>query len=204
MKAPAASKKRAYDPKRTRGRILEVAAKQFQSRGYHATSMHDIMDLAGVPGGSVYHYFPTKKSLGLAVITEDVAACVRETWMRPVRDARTAREGIAQVFQSVADQIERDGRGITGCPVNNLTVELALSDPDFQSALGRIFEDWTAVIAQRIRSDLQGGMLSGVDPDETAVAIVANFSGAMAIAKARQSAEPIRSCARQTLRLLSS
>lgn len=193
--------KRAYDPQRTRRRILDVAARQFQVRGYHATSMHEIMEFAGVPGGSVYHYFPTKKSLGLAVIGEDVSVSVEETWMRPVRDARTAREGIAEVFESVADQIERDGGGVTGCPVNNLTLELALADPDFQSALRRIFDAWTAVIADRIRKDLTAGILHDVDPDEAATAVVANFSGSMAIAKALQSAAPIRACARQTLRL---
>lgn len=196
------SMKRTYDPQRTRRRILDVAAERFQSRGYHATSMHEIMQLAGVPGGSVYHYFPTKKSLGLAVIDEDVAASVEQTWMQPVREAPSAREGIARVFQGVADQIERDGRGVTGCPVNNLTLELALTDPDFQSSLRGIFEAWTAVIADRIRADLKSGILSGVDPDETAVAIVANFSGAMALAKASQSAGAIRACAKQTLRLL--
>lgn len=202
MKPARSRKKRAYDPQRTRGRIIAAAARQFQSRGYHATSMHEIMELAGVPGGSVYHYFPTKKSLGLAVIGEDVAASIEETWMRPVRNAPTAREGIAHVFQSVADQIERDGRGVTGCPVNNLTLELALTDADFQAVLRRIFDEWTEVIAERIRADLQEGKLRGIDPDETAIATVANFSGAMAMAKARQSAEPIRACAKQTLRLL--
>lgn len=189
---------------RTRRRILDAAATQFQSRGYHATSMHEIMELAGVPGGSVYHYFPTKKSLGLAVIGEDVADSVRETWIQPVRSAPTARQGIAEVFQSVADQIEREGRGVTGCPVNNLTIELALTDADFQSSLRRIFDEWTAAIAERIREDLKAGILHAIDPDETALAIIANFSGAMALAKARQSTDPIRACAKQTLRLLDS
>ena len=202
MKPAAPAKKRAYDPQRTRRRILDVAAQQFQSRGYHATSMHEIMDRADVPGGSLYHYFPTKKSLGLAVIGEDVAASVRATWIEPVRAARTAREGIAGVFEAVAQQIERDGRGVTGCTVNNLTLELALTDSDFQTALGGIFAEWTQAIAGRIRDDVQGGALPPLDPDETATAIVANFSGAMALAKARQSVEPIRACARQSIRLL--
>ena len=57
--------KRAYDPEGTRGRILDAAANEFQHRGYHATSMHDIMRIAQVPGGSIYHHFPTKKSLPL-------------------------------------------------------------------------------------------------------------------------------------------
>lgn len=194
--------KRTYDPQRTRRRILDVASKQFQTRGYHATSMHDIMHAAGVPGGSVYHYFPTKKSLGLAVIGEDVAASVEQTWMQPVREAASAREGVARAFESVADQIERDGNGVSGCPLNNLTLELSLADRDFQAGLRSIFDAWTAVIAERIRHDVENGKLHNIDPEETATAIVAGFSGAMAIAKAHQSAGPIRTCARQIDRLL--
>ena len=194
--------KRAYDPKATRQRILNVAAEQFQKRGYHATSMHDIMQMANVPGGSVYYHFPTKKSLGLAVIREAVAESIQETWIEPMRAASSARTGVLKVFAAVADQIERDGRGVTGCPLNNLTIELSLADDEFQTALREVFDSWTSAVAARIREDIRERKLQGIDPNETALAIVASFSGAMALAKASQSAAPIQACARKVAPLL--
>lgn len=194
--------KRAYDPVQTRGRIVSAAARQFTTRGYHATSMHDVMESAGVPAGSLYHYFPTKKSLGLAVIDEGVSAEVAQTWLEPLRTASCARAGVLRVFEAVADQIERDRRTVTGCPLNNLTLELSLADPDFQNSLKRIFETWTQTIAARILSDVAARTLRNRDPEGTAAAIVAAFSGAMSLAKAQQSAEPIRTCARHIRRLL--
>lgn len=180
---------------------MSVAAEAFQARGYHATSMHDIMELANAPGGSMYYHFPTKKSLGLAVIREAVAHAIAETWIAPIRAAKSSKQGVLKVFASVADQIERDGRGVSGCPLNNLTLELSLADKDFQSALRDVFDSWTSAIAARIRQDIREKKLHGIDPSQTSVAIVASFSGAMALAKAAQDPGPIRTCAK-TIALL--
>lgn len=195
------SARRSYDPQATRQRILSVAADEFQKRGYHATSMHEIMQRAGVPGGSMYYHFPTKKSLGLAVIREAVNESIEETWIAPVRSARSTKAGVLNVFETVADQIERDGRGVTGCPLNNLTIELSLADRDFQAALRDVFDSWTGAIAERLRRDIREQKLRGIDPKETSLAIVASFSGAMALAKAAQDAAPIRACARKIVDL---
>lgn len=145
----------------------------------------------------MYYHFPTKKSLGLAVIREAVAQSIEETWIIPVRTARSAKAGILKVFATVADQIERDGRGVSGCPLNNLTIELSLADREFQSALREVFDSWTSAIAKRIDQDIHAGRVRRIDPNETAVAIVASFSGAMALAKAAQRADPIKTCARK-------
>ena len=181
--------KRSYDAEGTRGRILDVAARAFQTTGYHATSMHDVMRLADVPGGSLYYYFPTKKSLGLAVISERVGLEVEQTWLHPIRTASSAAAGIAAVFDAVADGAER-GRRVSGCPVNNLTLELASGDRDFQRALGAVFDTW------------KNGIAACLGDDALAAFIVAAFSGAMSLAKASQSAEPIRACKRHIERLL--
>jgi AcrR family transcriptional regulator len=175
---------------------VSVASEQFQTRGYNATSMHDIMQQANVPGGSMYYHFPTKKSLGLAVIREAVAQSIEETWIIPLRTAKSAKDGVIKVFAAVADQIERDRRGVSGCPLNNLTIELSLADVEFQSALREVFDSWTSAIAKRIRQDIHDRKLRGIDPNETAVWIVASFSGAMALAKAAQRAGPIQTCAK--------
>lgn len=201
MKKKEKSTKRAYDPLATRGRILDAASDEFQKRGYHATSMHDVMRLAGVPGGSVYHYFPTKKSLALAVIEERVADSVTKTWIEPVRNASSAFRGIIAVFDSVAESVGGN-RAISGCPLNNLVLELSLADRDFQQALLKVFSGWEQAIAQRLRDDLKAGTVRNIDPKRLATFVVASFSGAMSLAKAAQDAAPIRECRKELTRYL--
>jgi AcrR family transcriptional regulator len=190
--------KRSYDPVAMRARILDVASAAFQARGYHSTSTHDIMREAGVTGGALHHHFPTKKSLGLAVIKERVAPVVAETWINPVQQARTAADGILRVFENVAASVDERGK-VLGCPLNNLAIELSLADPEFQTAVGQVFLAWTDAIADKLKADKPAVKIS---PDELATFVVAAYSGAIAIAKAQQSSEPLRACARQLAFLL--
>jgi AcrR family transcriptional regulator len=177
-----------------RQRILDVAEVAFQERGYHATSLGDLMHAAGVTGGALHHHFATKKALGMAVIAERVAAAVEETWLRPVEEAKSAREGVAQVFAAVAGELERQGF-VRGCPLNNLAHELSLADDDFRAALAGIFEAWRAAIADRVRLDQEAGAEAGTDPERFAALTVASYSGAMSMAKAAQDAAMLRLCA---------
>lgn len=189
--------KRTNDPEGLRRRVLDVAAEAFQARGYHATSMHDIMAAAGVTGGALHHHFPSKKALGLAVIAERVAKQVEETWIAPVQAARTAADGIRAVFKGTIAELDTRGR-VLGCPVNNLAIELSLADPDFRRALHGIFEAWRIAIAQKLRGERN----KDVDPEALSTFVVAAFSGAMALAKTEQSTVPIKACAKQLAQAL--
>jgi AcrR family transcriptional regulator len=183
--------RRKNDPAGMRARILAAAFGLFQSQGYSATSVHEIAAAAGVTGGALHHHFPTKKALGLAVIAEPVSAALEETWLEPMRSAATAREGILHVLESLARDLDAQG-SVRGCPVNNLTLELAFADPDFRSKLNELFDRWRAVIADRLGGNAQS----------RATLVVAAYSGAMAIAKVEQRGEPLRLCAKEIERLL--
>ena len=187
---------RSNDPEAMRRRVLDAAAAAFQARGYHSTSTHDIMREAGVTGGALHHHFSTKKALGLAVIRDRVGQAVEETWIKPIRTAPTAAAGIRRVFEQIAATIDARGT-VLGCPLNNLALELSLADPEFQHVVENVFERWQTAIAEKLRADHAAGALKNVDPDDLATFIVAAYSGAMAMAKAKQSSEPLGTCAQQ-------
>jgi TetR/AcrR family transcriptional regulator, lmrAB and yxaGH operons repressor len=53
----------------TRSRILQAAYRLLRKRGYHASGLTDILELANAPKGSMYHHFPGgKEELGVAVV----------------------------------------------------------------------------------------------------------------------------------------
>src|SRR5690242_6322598 len=123
--------RRKNDPAGVRARILDAAFQLFQGQGFNATSVHEITAAARVTGGALHHHFPTKQALGEAVIDESVAAAVEEAWLEPVRTAASAREGVLTVFRRLADELDAQG-SVRGCPVNNLTLELAHANPAFR------------------------------------------------------------------------
>jgi TetR/AcrR family transcriptional repressor of nem operon len=185
--------KRTNDPEGMRKKLLDVAEVAFQARGYHASSLGDLMAAAGVTGGALHHHFPTKKALALAVIEERVAAAVEAAWIAPVLAANSARQGVRAVFSAVAAELEQQGF-VRGCPLNNLAHELSLADPDFRIALAAIFAAWREAIAAKIRTDQQAGSEQGTDPQRFAALAVATYSGAMSMAKTTQDASVLRDC----------
>src|SRR5262245_43374599 len=54
----------------TRRRVLQAAESLFSRRGYEATSMADVAERAGVGVGTLYHHFPDKRALLLALIDD--------------------------------------------------------------------------------------------------------------------------------------
>jgi len=195
-------KSRTNDPEALRGRILDAAADAFQSQGFNATSMHDIVRAAGATGGATYHHFPSKKALALAVIRERVALAIEETWILPMRSARSTLDGVLTVFAEVIASLERR-RVVSGCEISNLALELGLADPDFRVALNEVFDRWRKAIADRVRAEQTTGALDDTDADELATLVVASYSGAMAIAKTSQDSAPLKACALQLARLMS-
>ncbi len=185
--------RRKNDPAAMRARVLDAAFSLFQSQGYSATSVHEIAAAAGVTGGALHHHFPTKKALGLAVIREPVDRALEETWLKPVRSAQSARDGILQVLENLARDLDAQG-SVRGCPVNNLTLELAFADPDFRDELRRLFDRWRSTLFARLASHTDGEALAAL--------VVAAYSGAMAMAKVEQRGEPLRLCAGQLATLL--
>lgn len=192
--------RRTNNPQAMRARILDVAADLFQRQGYNATSIQDVVREAATTGGALHHHFATKKTLGLAVIAERVAPEVDETAVQPVATASSAAVGIRKVFNGVADTLERK-RAVSGCPLNNLALELSLADPDFREAVNGVFDRWRSALSLRLHADRPEMDLSRAH--DLATLIVASYSGAMAMAKASQSAEPLRACAVQLEQVLS-
>jgi AcrR family transcriptional regulator len=195
-KKPAPGRTRLNDPEAMRRRVLDAAAEAFQSRGYHSTSTHDIMRSAGVTGGALHHHFPSKKALGVAVIRECVAKAVEQAWIEPVLSARTATDGILQAFSQISKGLDQRNV-VLGCPLGNLAIELSLADADFREAIQDVFERWRKALAQKLRADRAAGILPAFDPDGFATFVVASYSGAVALAKAEQAADPLKTCARQ-------
>ena len=189
---------RSNDPVGMRNRVLDAAAAAFQSNGYGATSIHDLIRETGVTGGALHHHFPTKKSLALAVIDERVAADVASTWIDRVAEAPTAASGIIAVFERVADALDDQG-SVGGCPLGNMASELALGDQDFRGAMAGHYAAWRAAIAGKIETDIAAGAAAyaGDDASGFADVVIALFTGALTVGKAEQSTGALRAAARQ-------
>jgi AcrR family transcriptional regulator len=89
---------------RTRAALIEAAYQLFNSKGYHATSMRNIADAAGLALGGIYNHFQSKEDIFVAMLLErhpfleilpELQAAQGDTVEELVRDA--ARRMIAKL-----------------------------------------------------------------------------------------------------------
>ena len=190
-----ATRTRHNDPEGLRNRVLDAAAALFQARGYHATGTREILKATGLSSGAFHHHFPTKESLALAVISDRIAPTVRETWIDPIREACSVKTAVLEVFAGIIRGIDRRG-AVCGCPLNNLVMELSFSNPEFRDALRTIFIEWQEALAARLAMTPGGARLDKKGNASAAAFVVSTYSGAMNLAKATQSAAPLRVAAK--------
>ncbi|MBI2841328.1 MAG: TetR/AcrR family transcriptional regulator [Acidobacteria bacterium] len=114
--------------KRSREQILHAALDLFSRCGYRATSVRDIAQAARLSTGNVYHHFPDKESIFLALLDEywqaiddpDLPfnrALATDTFPENLEDiARAARETIKRHRKHITliyvDVVEFEGRHI--------------------------------------------------------------------------------------------
>src|SRR6478672_2563266 len=129
----------------TRTRLLDAAQRLFHDKGYASTSVADVLKEAGANSGSLYHFFPGKQDLLLAVLERyrrDINAQLLEPAWQGVDDP------IERVFALLARY--RAGVVMTdctiGCPIGNLALEFHEPDPPVREALAANFAAWTAAI----------------------------------------------------------
>jgi AcrR family transcriptional regulator len=69
-----------------RRQLLDVALDEFAARGFHATSMNDIADAAGVTKPVLYQHFRSKRGLYLELLS-DVGARIQEEIVKATASA---------------------------------------------------------------------------------------------------------------------
>ena len=125
----------------TRERIVGVAMQLFWEKGYASTSIADILKAANANSGSLYHFFPGKQDLLIAVLDMYLAG-IDEMLLQPL-------------WENVPDPIDRvfallDGyRGHLlatecqyGCPIGYLALEIHEPDPPVREKIAANFNQW--------------------------------------------------------------
>jgi TetR/AcrR family transcriptional regulator, lmrAB and yxaGH operons repressor len=89
----------------TRSRILTAAQRLFRKRGYHATGLNEVLELARAPKGSMYHHFPGgKEAIGVCVIQDITSSLLA---MLAQSRARTTEALILQVGEQLSHVMEK-------------------------------------------------------------------------------------------------
>ena len=146
----AVRRRRPRDHDLKRVAVVQAAARAFNERGYHNTSLDDIAAALGVTKPTVYYYVSNKEQLLFECFRTGLQR-IRDAFHEAGRSDRPARERLSAVVRDYAQAIASE---YGWCMVR-------AHEHDLGPALGREINALKSEIDQGIRRLLRDGMADG-------------------------------------------
>jgi len=169
----------------TRDRLVHAAMELFWEKGYNSTSIADVLKAAGANAGSLYHFFPTKQDLLVAVL-DTYHAGIYPMLLEPAWAG--VSDPLERVFALLARyrQLLVDTDCFYGCPIGSLALELHEPDPPVRERLAANFTAWTCAV-ERCLHDAGARLPGDLDRPALAQFILTTMEGAVMQARTHRS-----------------
>jgi len=170
----------------TRQRIIDLAGPIFNERGYHTTTLADLMAATGLEKGGIYNHFSSKEDLALAAYDRNagVIASAIETNLGAVttKNSVDRLSAVLAAFRTFAHDPPFPG----GCPTLNTAVESHGSDPRLHERARQVVQDLLDTVARIVRRGQQHGEISrDVSARTVASVVTAGVEGALLLHQLR-------------------
>jgi AcrR family transcriptional regulator len=165
--APASKRVLRSQGRRTMRKLLDAAMVAFDKRGYHATRVNDIVEIAKTSHGTFYLYFSNKEDLLRALVAE--AAGEAQTLYDALRTLPA--RGDAPGWEDVHGWIRAySALWIRYAPLFRTWTDLATIDPDLVDVIRGTFTAMSGALAKHIGPDSSGHI---IDADAAGLATLA-------------------------------
>jgi TetR/AcrR family fatty acid metabolism transcriptional regulator len=148
----------------TRDRLLQAAMEVFARRGYHGTTVDDIVAESGSSKGAFYHYFPSKQGIFLTLLdrlAETVEAGVEAAIHREEGALAKVEAALGMVLSVAADRREL---------TRILLIESAALGPRFEQSRLGIHRRFAALIQRHLDRAVADGAIPAQDTGLAAAA----------------------------------
>ncbi|MEM0998850.1 MAG: TetR/AcrR family transcriptional regulator [Bacteroidota bacterium] len=118
-------------------KILEKAMVLFWQKGYHDTSIKDLIAYLGISNASIYNAFGGKKELfqrTLKIYRSHQLGGLREHLLAQAREQKEVKEVLRDMFLKLIRD-DRTDEDCKGCLIVNTTIELIPADPYIQQEI---------------------------------------------------------------------
>ncbi|MEM7800530.1 MAG: TetR family transcriptional regulator C-terminal domain-containing protein [Chloroflexota bacterium] len=174
-----------------RQEILRHGFEVMYSKGFHATSIQDVADAAGIPKGSFYHYFKTKEQFTLDAITlytdlvhQEMKQVLTDTALPPLKRIVKLYHNRIGYYQSRQYEL--------GCFAGNLTHEVADSNELLRAAIDTFFVKNRALIVDCLNEAQANDELDKFhNTEDLSEYIISSYEGALVRMKSLHSAKPL-------------
>lgn len=170
--------------------VLKKAMTLFWEKGYHATSMQDLVDSLGINRASLYDTYGDKSTLykQAVLLYQDIN---QETIRSFLFSHKDVRSGLKALFTRTIEQSLSDPDR-KGCFIVNTTTEMAHIDAGFTNLVVKNQQAMEQLFAEYIQSGISNQQFPRtLDPQKSASFLYAVNSGIMVLAKISDSREKL-------------
>ena len=186
----------------TREKILEAAFNEIHRYGFQAASLSSILTHTGLTKGALYHHFPAKQDLGLAVVDEVIGRIFMETVFTPLLESKHPLKTIKEIMRNKRAKPELIE---LGCPLSNLMQEMSPLDEQFRLRLNALMQRWLDSLEDALkRGQQQGQVRQDIHCAKASLFIISALEGCVGIAKNMQSTKTYQQCFDQLIEYVSS
>jgi TetR/AcrR family transcriptional repressor of nem operon len=173
----------------TREKLLDVAEKLINDRGFAATSIDQVLEGVGVTKGAFFHHFRSKADLAHALIERFAARDRKILHGNLQRAEKLSDDPLQQVLIFVGLMVELaeqiDASAHPGCLFATYCYESGLFDEHTHRVIADALLGWRVALAERLRTaSVRYPLRRQVDLDSLADGLTVAFEGAFVLARA--------------------
>jgi TetR/AcrR family transcriptional repressor of nem operon len=176
----------------TREEIIRKGAELIHAQGFNATGLQQILQAVSIPKGSFYFYFKSKEDFGLEII-DYFSAIINGIFTRYLSDKKIVPlKRLEKLFDFFEAAFQKNGSAL-GCPIGNLSLELADTNERLRVHLGGAIEMLIAQIEFCLQEAKRDKSLpASLNTADAARFIFHGFEGSVLHMKVVKSIEPFR------------
>ncbi len=183
-------RQREFDP----DKALHTAIDLFWEKGYHDSSVDELVKRSRVAKYGLYGTFGTKRELFIKVLSQFAKVCHKDI-QSPIRKPNASLPDVYAFFKQVPKQVERITRENArrrGCLMCNTGIELGSRDAEIRDIVRSFFQDTTNVMEQCLaRGVAQGQLAKSTNITAMATYLVTEFRAVLMLAASGHSRRDI-------------
>lgn len=194
---------------KTRQLIIERAANLFNQKGFHGTSMSDIIEATQLSKGCIYGNFK-KNSEDKKGVKEEIAVAAFEHAVQTVQKDIGKR---TRVIGHALDKLKAvvyyykenilNPRVEGGCPIQNTSIDSDDSNPVLRAKAIEAMDFWQERIIATLQKGIEKGEVSAdVEPARFAVSFIGTLEGGIMLANLYKNYEHFNIVSEQLLKMI--
>lgn len=160
--------------------ILAKGAEVMTRRGYHGAGVQEIVQAAGVPKGSFYHYFASKEDFALQALQQVYAPRLQRYAEALAKSALSPRQRILGYYTELVEHFARQEKPEYHCFIGSLSFEMAELSPVLGAEVDAILQRSADILQRCLEQAQSAGELAADEDCANLASFIANaWQGAL-------------------------